>query len=144
MLMWLNGLCVIDIDFWNGGNDILEILVEINGFIFYMVIVRIGGGGKYYFFRYEGESFFGSFGVGVDLKWNGYIIVLLFFYLLGVFYRWENDFYFGIYSFYVVLFWIFNNLVLVLNYDKLYDGEDWEVVCCELGLWYEILLKKIV
>ncbi len=72
-----SGLCVLDKDPRNGGNESFNMLVNKYGTLPITAVVETGGGGEHYLFAYDADFAIPSeFRKGIDIKKNGYIVAV--------------------------------------------------------------------
>ena len=70
------GICILDIDPRNGGDNSLSRLIETYGNLPATVEVISGGGGRHFYFLYNSNFFIPSeFKNGIDIKKKGYIVI---------------------------------------------------------------------
>lgn len=86
-----DGLVAVDTDPRNGGDVVLETLIETHGELPDTVLAMTGGGGTHHlFFNRTGRRLPGKLGKGVDLKGEGgYIVVEPSLHVSGTAYCWE-------------------------------------------------------
>jgi len=87
-----SGLCAIDIDPRNGGFFTLERIEDEHGPLVSDVLQYTGGGGEHRVFQAPAESSLpGKLGPGIDVKYNGYIILEPSNHESGGTYIWESE-----------------------------------------------------
>ncbi len=90
--MGASGLVAIDIDPRNGGLYTMELLEAEHGGLDSAVLAYTGGGGEHRIFSLAADAAAGlpgKLGPGVDVKWNGYILVEPSIHPSGKGYQWE-------------------------------------------------------
>ncbi len=89
----ISGICVLDIDPRNNGNDSFDLLERTYGKLPYTLESSTGGNGKHLFFEYDPRVSFNrnNFFQGIDFKSeNGYVIVPPSNHISGTHYLWED------------------------------------------------------